>query len=155
MPGFIFSNNPICPRHPGLLREVIKRLLAKQHHGNFTPPRFSPSCPHLLRRFFHARPYGGTGVSPHCISSPHRVQSGFVACLFLARCGNWLTGESFVPCSFNRNITAQPLLWLMLLTKAMGMCLMNGYSVFNVQPCSPPKSGKQVRGKLPSHLFPH
>jgi hypothetical protein len=32
-----------------------------------------------------------------------------------------------------RNIMAQPLMWLMLITKAMGMCLMNGYSIFKGQ----------------------
>ena len=40
----------ICPRHPDLQWEVIKRLAANQLHGNRTPPRIAPSCPHLLRR---------------------------------------------------------------------------------------------------------
>jgi len=31
--------------------------------GISAPPRFSPSCPHLLRRFYHARLYGEAGVS--------------------------------------------------------------------------------------------
>ena len=59
----VFQSNPICPRHPGSLREVIRRLAAASSTGISAPPRFSPSCPHLLRRFFHARLYGRTGVS--------------------------------------------------------------------------------------------
>ena len=34
---------------------------------------------------------------------------------------------------------AQSLMWLMLITIAMGMCLMNGYSVIKVQTHSPHK----------------
>ena len=48
--GSVFSSVFICPWHPKILWEVIKRRSAKPHHGNFTPPRISPSCPHLLRR---------------------------------------------------------------------------------------------------------
>lgn len=33
----VFQSVPICPRHPGTLREVIKRLAAHQLHGNLTP----------------------------------------------------------------------------------------------------------------------
>ncbi len=38
-----------------------------------------------------------------------------------------------------REIMAQSLMWLMLITIAMGMCLMNGYSVIKVQTHSPHK----------------
>ncbi len=37
----IFQSKPICPRHPGLLREVIKRLAACQLHGESHPSRGS------------------------------------------------------------------------------------------------------------------
>jgi hypothetical protein len=59
----------------GFYHCTIKRLLAiaKQHHGNFTPPRVSPSCPHLLRRFYHARLYGWTGVSLSLIACYRRT----------------------------------------------------------------------------------
>ena len=45
---------------PNRYREVIKRLAAHQHHGNFTPGRFSVGCSHCLRRLhagkrYHAR----------------------------------------------------------------------------------------------------
>ena len=35
-----------------------------------------------------------------------------------------------VSCVFHNDIMAQPLMWLPLITVTMGMCLMNGYSVF-------------------------
>ena len=37
----IFQSSPICPRHPGLLWEVIKRLAAHQLHGESRPLRGS------------------------------------------------------------------------------------------------------------------
>ena len=134
----------ICPRHPDLQWEVIKRLAAHQHHGNLTPPRIAPSCPHLLRRIalqsqcFNARLYGRTGVSPHCLSSPYRKPSGIYSRLFLApyqvkQTSDHTTQFSGVPAVFTRHIVAQPLTWLMLITIAMGMCLMNGYSVVKEQ----------------------
>ena len=36
----------------GRQREVTRRLAAYQLHENCTPPRISPSCPHLLRRLY-------------------------------------------------------------------------------------------------------
>ena len=56
----------ICPRHPRQ-REITKRPPAYGSTG-LTPPRFSRSCPHLLRRLtahnrFNARLYDRTGVS--------------------------------------------------------------------------------------------
>lgn len=63
-PGPVSKSKSICPRHPDLLvREVIRRLAAASSTGISAPPRFSPSCPHLLRRFDRARLYGRTGVS--------------------------------------------------------------------------------------------
>jgi hypothetical protein len=41
-------------------------------------------------------------------------------------------------------IVAQPLMWLMLITIAIGMCLMNGYSVVKGHAHSPHKRGKQA-----------
>jgi hypothetical protein len=52
-----------------------------------------------------------------------------------------------VPVSCVRDIMAQPLTWLMLLAKAMGMCLMNGYSIFKGQPHSPPLKRKTGEGQ--------
>lgn len=39
--GPIFSIKLICPRHPSLIKEVIRWLAAYQLHGNFTPGRIS------------------------------------------------------------------------------------------------------------------
>jgi len=43
--------------------------------------------------------------------------------------------RSVTPVPVFRDIMAQPLTWLMLITIAIGMCLMNGYEIFKVQPC--------------------
>ena len=40
-------------------RAIIKWLTASQPHGMLSPPRISRSCPHCLRRFFHARTVAG------------------------------------------------------------------------------------------------
>ena len=42
----------VCPRPPRLRNSSNGGLLTA--HGNFTPPRISPSCPHLLRRFYRS-----------------------------------------------------------------------------------------------------
>jgi len=39
----------ICPRHPKTAGSH-QTAACWPLHGNFTPPRFAPSCPHLLRR---------------------------------------------------------------------------------------------------------
>ena len=41
-------------------------------------------------------------------------------------------------------IVAQPLMWLMLITIAIGMCLMNGYLIVKGHAHSPHKRGKQA-----------
>ena len=52
-------------------------------------------------------------------------------------------------------IVAQYLTWLMLITIAIGMCLMNGYSVVKEQTHSPHKTENRQRVFVPLHLFPH
>ena len=65
----IFQSSPICPRHPGLLWEVIKRLAAHQLHGESHPSRGSHAtapiaCDGSRRQGrFNARTLGWTGVS--------------------------------------------------------------------------------------------
>ena len=46
-------------------------------------------------------------------------------------------------------------MWLMLITIAIGMCLMNGYSVVKEQTHSPHKTENRQRVFVPLHLFPH
>ena len=120
----LYQSNPICPRHPGLLWEVIKRLAAYQLHGNLTPGRFSIGCPHWLRRFYHARPVTGQEYrQPHCRSSPCREPPDTYSQLFLALCWKEQTKDQidffFRWCLvvFFLHIMAQPLTWLMLITK--------------------------------------
>ena len=45
-------------------RAIIKWLTASQPHGMLSPPRISRSCPHCLRRFFHARTVAGQKYLP-------------------------------------------------------------------------------------------
>lgn len=56
------------------------------------------------------------------------------------------------PLFFFRQIVAQPLMWLMLITIAMGMCLMNGYSVFKEHPPIKKVGGEDFRPHT-SHLW--
>jgi hypothetical protein len=147
-------------------REVIKRRLAYRSHGNLTPPRIAPSCPHLLRRLTDYAPAstldfmaGQEYHYPHCLLSPYREQPGIYSRRFLAHhTVHGLTSNNHKSVDLVsvllREIVAQPLTWLPLTTAAMGMCLMNGYEVFKGQTHSPPYNGEQVRGKLPSHPFP-
>ena len=45
----IIQSKPICPRHPGLLHKGSHQTAGGcQLHGNLTPPRISPSCPHCV-----------------------------------------------------------------------------------------------------------
>lgn len=65
----------------GRQREVTRRLAAYQLHGNCTPPRISPSCPHLLRRLYPQRALTHdfmTGQEYHyacCLLSPCQQQT--------------------------------------------------------------------------------
>ena len=108
---------------PELLWEVIKRLVVSQLHGNFTPSRFSAGCPHLLRRSYHARLYDRTGVSLSPIVG-YRHESNYLS--FIANCFS-LHNEIFL--LYLGAIAIR----LMLITMAMGMYLMNGYSLFKLQ----------------------
>jgi len=42
-----------------------------------------------------------------------------------------------IPVPVFHDIMAQPLMWLPLITVTMGMCLMNGYLIVNLQTHSP------------------
>ena len=57
------DNNQNCILSVLFYKSSVKRPAAYWLHGNLTPARFSGGCPHLLRRFDHARLYGQTGVS--------------------------------------------------------------------------------------------
>ena len=150
---------------PRLLWEVIKRLAAYQLHGNLTPGRFSVGCPHCLRRLCAeiVDPLGlwldRSIVSP--IASHRRTGScpAVIADCFSLRTGKPKAHRPFL-FSFGisllssfRHIPAQPLTWLMLITKAIGMCLMNGYSFFKEQTHSPPVNGKRVESFVLSTCF--
>ena len=82
-------------------RAIIKWLTASQPHGMLSPPRISRSCPHCLRRFFHARTvagqkylptpsYGHTGSCPVLIAGVSRSHLAVV----LAHPLSWLSVQS-------------------------------------------------------------
>ena len=82
-------------------RATIKQLTAYQPHGISSPPRFSQSCPHCLRRFVHARTvagqkylptpsYGHTGRCPVLIADVYRSHFAVV----LAHLLSWLSVQS-------------------------------------------------------------
>ena len=139
----VFQSVPICPRHPGTLREVIKRLAAHQLHGESHPSRGShATAPHCLRRItaanrFNARTLGWTGVSLRCWSWPYREPPGTGSLLFLAPCLEEQTKDlqslfSVVSRCFLPADHCAAATWALAFAKAAGMCLMNGYAVFKV-----------------------
>ena len=127
-------------------KEVIKRLAVYQLHGNFTPGRFSADCSHCLRRFYHARTVTKQEYHyTYCLSSPRWEPPNAYNGLLIAPARNVQakTRKVSFRCRF-QTIMAQSLSWLMLITIAIGRCLMNGYLVFKVQTHSP-HNGEQVR----------
>ena len=138
-----------------MLREVIKRLAACQLHGNLTPGRFSAGCSHCLRRLTHKKRFNARTVTeqeyhcPYCLSSPYREPPDTDSRLFIAPCrkGKPKTKNKFGEISLPifPQIVAQPLMWLMLITIAIGMCLMNGYSVVKGHAHSPHKEENRQR----------
>ncbi len=108
-----------------------------------------------------ARGCDWTGVSLiHCLSSPYRGQNPregnpiAIAGSFSLVAGQ-IRSDLFMCLVFRiRDIMAQPLTWLMLLAIAMGMCLMNGYSIFKAGYLSStpltPMGSHQAAGCLPA-----
>ena len=129
MPLFVLDT----PRH----REVIKRRSAKPHHGNCTPPRIAPSCPHCViprpRRAVTGQEY--LPIAYHCRTgcNPVFIAGGFSLIAQNSGLTSKITIVDLVSV-FLREVMAQPLMWLMLIAIAMGKYLMNGYEIVNVQP---------------------
>ena len=127
--------------------------MADQLHGSFTPPgRFSAGCPHWLRRFYHARTVTEQEYHcPYCLSSPYREPSDTDSRLLFAPCRKrkpktLKTNTGEISLLHFPQIVAQPLMWLMLITIAIGMCLMNGYLIV--------KERQEVNRKAPSLYLP-
>ena len=59
---------PICPRHPGPQREVVKRRCAAPPHGSFTPTAVLTEPPPLCEAV--------AGREYHCHSDCHRHAGG-------------------------------------------------------------------------------
>ena len=136
----LYESKPICPRHPGPLWEVIKRLAAHQLHGNFTPGRFSVGCSHCLRRLcagkrYHARTVTEQEYRP--IVGRGRTGSRPIFCsrCFSLRAGQTDLGRNDKVASWCpvQRIMAQRLNQL----ATMGKCLMNGYEIVKGQTHSP------------------
>ena len=118
---------------------------------------------------------GSTGISPSrgSLATAPIACDGFTVEMPLITLGLWLDGSIVSPIAGRRRggshppviadclslpamqIVAQPLMWLMLITIAIGMCLMNGYSVVKEQTHSPHKTENRQRVFVPLHLFPH
>ena len=129
MPLFVLDT----PRH----REVIRRRSAKPHHRNRTSPRISPSCPHCViprsRGAVTGQEYRPIACHRRTGCNPILIAGGFS--LITQKDG--LTSKIIIVdlvSVFPREVMAQPLTWLMLITTAMGKYLMNGYEIVNVQP---------------------
>ena len=140
----IFQSVPICPRHPGTLREVIKRLAAHQLHGESHPSRGSHATApiacdgsrqtKLLQRsdvrldgsiIVPAAGHGRTGSRPVLTVCCFSLLAGknkpktYISFSVVSRC--------FLPADRRAAAT-----WALAFAKAAGMCLMNGYAVFKV-----------------------
>lgn len=123
--------------------QSTKRLAAYQLHGSFTPGRFSTGCPHWLRRFYHARPVTEQEYHcPYCLSSPYREPPDICSRLFIA--------PYRAVCSVNHGAVATVAYAVAI---AIGMCLMNGYSVVKERAYSPHKRGKQAKSFYLSTCF--
>ena len=144
----IFQSKPICPRHPGLLREVIKRLAACQLHGESHPSRGSHATAPIACDGSRQEPLqrsdvrlDGSIIVP--AAGPGRTGSHPVlaACCFSLPAGETnqrpvisfsVVSRCFLPA--DRRAAAA---WALAFAKAAGMCLMNGYAVFKVPAHSP------------------
>ena len=62
------GHKPICPRHPGPQREVVKRRCAAPPHGSFTPTAVLTEPPPLFETV--------AGREYHCHSDCHRRAGG-------------------------------------------------------------------------------
>ena len=94
-------------------------------HGNRTPPRISPSCPHC-----DVCGWAGVSLSPLPVlavpGAARYLQPGVCRSPY-----SKLTKNCF---SLFVRIMTQPLTWLVRSSRAAkATCLMNGYSIFRVQ----------------------
>ncbi len=127
---FSISANPPCL----LYLKSTKRLTAYQFHGNLTPGSFSTGCSHCLRRITHKKRFNARTVTeqeyhcPYCLSSLYREPSDTCSRLFIAPCR--------AVCSADRGAAANV---ANAFAMAIGMCLMNGYSVVKEHAYSPHK----------------
>lgn len=87
---------------------------------------------------------------PYCRSSPYREPPDTDSRLLFAPCRKrkpktLKTNTGEISLLHFPQIVAQPLMWLMLITIAIGMCLMNGYSVVKGHAHSPHKEENRQR----------
>ena len=143
----MISKKPICPRHPGVMG-------SHQTAGSVPAPRVNaPSHgSHVTALIAFLAVTGREYHCPHCWSSPcWELPSSHRVCFSLCAERKARTDRKAINlrsrCFLSQHIQAQFLNWLMLITMAMGMCLMNGYGVFKVQ-THPPKS-EQVKENNP------
>ena len=141
----IFQSVPICPRHPGTPREVIKRLAAHQLHGESHPSRGSHATAPIacdgsrpkrwpLQRsdvrldgsiIVPAAGHGRTGSRPVLTVCCFSLLAGknkpktYISFSVVSRC---------FPPADRRAATV----WALAFAKAAGMCLMNGHAIFKV-----------------------
>lgn len=125
-----------------------------------SPPAGSLPAALICCDALNARLYDGTGVSL-CILPIIALQLPF--CIYSLSCDSLAGKEKnadrnkvFAVCSFLFRIVAQALSWLLLCAWAIGMCLMNGYSVFNVRSCftSLFDNRQTGGGETSPHLYP-
>ena len=161
--GYTSLLQVICPRRPTCTGNH-QAADGCRLHGNCTPPRISPSCPHLLRRTTAETAstldfMAGQEYRPHRRSWPHTEPpcddsrcSSLTAIRSKAQTGNQYKVRSGC---FIRQVMAQLLRQLLLIASPMGMYLMNGYGVVKVHLTNSPHKRKEGREFLSLYLLPH
>ena len=139
----IFQSKPICPRRPGSLREVIKRLAACQLHGESHPSRGSHATAPIACDGSRQEPLQRSDVrldGSIIVPAAGRGRTGSHP--VLAACCFSLPARKYKPKTyFSFSVESRCFLpadhraaaaWALAFAKAAGMCLMIGYSVFKV-----------------------
>ena len=139
----VFQSVPICPRHPGTLREVIKRLAAHQLHGESHPSRGSHATAPIACDGSRQEPLQRSDVrldGSIIVPAAGRGRTGSHP--VLAACCFSLPARKYKPKTyFSFSVESRCFLpadhraaaaWALAFAKAAGMCLMIGYSVFKV-----------------------
>lgn len=139
----LFQSKPICPRHPGSLWEVIKRLAAYQLHGESHPLRGSHATAPIACDGSRQEPLQRSDIRLDGSIIVPAAGHGHIGShpILASDCFSLLAGKNkpktlsfdlvVSRCFLLANLRAVAA-WALAFAKAAGMCLMNGYAVFKV-----------------------